>query len=46
MTLLELSQLLRHQEHLLFFATNDKDRKYHRGIISMFTNKMIRMQKR
>jgi len=46
MTLLELSQLLRHQEHMLFFAKTEKDKRYHRGIISMFTNKMIRMQKK
>lgn len=47
MSILELSQLLRHQEHMLSYAEETKDKaniKYHKNLIHFFANKMIRIQ--
>lgn len=43
MTLIELHQHLRNQEHMLLFAKTKEDKKYHKNLINLFANKMIRI---
>jgi len=49
MTMIELSQHLRNQEHMLMYAEeagNKKHIRYHKNLINFFSNKMIRLQKK